>query len=480
MPSDWNDPAPPYLGRAAAPWAAHGLAGILIALFVGAVIAAAVIQIPEAVGSRFVLVPVQGVDQIRTPRDGTVVEIRAGEAQPIGKGDRMFLIRSPAIGERSAELRGLESQLAGIGERRANERSKYDSQRLADEVEERRLAARLAHLAGKIEEQQTLRTVQRARYRATLAIYENELEITRREIEHKQRHFAVARELAERSERSYDAGIVSWLEHKNRQLDAGKLAIDLEQLDRQLDSGRLKVSQLRSDEAQHEIEWKLAVDQLQAERKDTQAAIDKLRHDAAGRRTAFIEIDRSLKESTDTATARSSSLRTELEQSSGSDLAVLSPCPGTVVRLGVLRPGAVVKEGDVLGELACAGGQLQAEITVAPSGVGQVKAGQPVKLLYDAFPYQRYGVRRGTVRWISPAAVAVGDTRVFRVFADLHDAVITVKGEPRALRPGMGGKADVIVGRRSLIAYAFEPLRQLRESLADASPAPGSVQTPGR
>ena len=28
------------------------------------------------------------------------------------------------------------------------------------------------------------------------------------------------------------------------------------------------------------------------------------------------------------------------------------------------------------------------------------------------------------------------------------------------------GRADVIVGRRSLASYAFEPLRQIRESLA--------------
>jgi hypothetical protein len=30
----------------------------------------------------------------------------------------------------------------------------------------------------------------------------------------------------------------------------------------------------------------------------------------------------------------------------------------------------------------------------------------------------------------------------------------------------MGGRADVVVGRRSLISYAFEPLRQLRESVS--------------
>jgi hypothetical protein len=30
----------------------------------------------------------------------------------------------------------------------------------------------------------------------------------------------------------------------------------------------------------------------------------------------------------------------------------------------------------------------------------------------------------------------------------------------------MGGRADVLVGRRSLASYAFEPIRQIRENMA--------------
>jgi hypothetical protein len=33
----------------------------------------------------------------------------------------------------------------------------------------------------------------------------------------------------------------------------------------------------------------------------------------------------------------------------------------------------------------------------------------------------------------------------------------------------MGGRAEVVVGRRSVISYAFEPLRQIQENLAEPS-----------
>jgi hypothetical protein len=36
----------------------------------------------------------------------------------------------------------------------------------------------------------------------------------------------------------------------------------------------------------------------------------------------------------------------------------------------------------------------------------------------------------------------------------------------------MGGEASVIVGRRSLASYAFEPLRQMRDALVSGRPAP--------
>jgi hypothetical protein len=32
---------------------------------------------------------------------------------------------------------------------------------------------------------------------------------------------------------------------------------------------------------------------------------------------------------------------------------------------------------------------------------------------------------------------------------------------------GMGGQSEVVVGRRSLPEYAFEPLRRLKESMAE-------------
>ena len=165
-------------------------------------------------------------------------------------------------------------------------------------------------------------------------------------------------------------------------------------------------------------------------------------------------------------------LRDELDTTRGAELTIGAPCAGTVLRLAVNAPGAVVQDGEMLAEVACSGDQLQAEVSVTPTGTGRIEPGQPVRLLYDAFPYQRFGIKHGTVRWVSPASVTVKDHQVFRVLVDLEERSVQVKGEARPFLAGMGGRADVVVGRRSLISYAFEPVRMLRETLTDRPPAP--------
>jgi hypothetical protein len=105
---------------------------------------------------------------------------------------------------------------------------------------------------------------------------------------------------------------------------------------------------------------------------------------------------------------------------------------------------------------------LHAELLFPQEVIALVQPGQRVKLLYDAFPYQRYGVKAATLRWISPSGGSAG----VQAFAEIDSDRVLVNGEPRALGPGLGGTARVIVGRRTLLSYAIEPIRRLRENFS--------------
>jgi membrane fusion protein len=401
----------PFLETDPPHWAARGLAYFLILFFVAAAVVSVLLHLPETVSSPFVLVPVRGTDAVRSLRSGMVVETRASEGQSVSKGDTIFVIRSQDVGDRFSELQTLENQLRNGVESLVNARTRHESQRRADEEEGRRLRAHLANL-------------------------ERMLALKREQL-------SVAKEQLERSKKLVAEGLASWVENSNYELKANQTAVDLQQ--------------------------------METDQRDTVAAVEKLRDESAAREAEFRELERSLKEAGEKSRIRIKALSEDPAGSRGGEFFVVAPCDGAVLRLQARRSGAVVREGEVVGEIACSGERLQAELAVPQSGLALIRPGQPVKLLYNAFPYQRYGVHRGTVRWTSPAGVMVNDSPSFRVFVDLAGENVQVNGQPRPLMAGMGGTARIIVGSRSLVSYAFEPLRQLRENMS-GPPKPGTPE----
>jgi membrane fusion protein len=254
----------------------------------------------------------------------------------------------------------------------------------------------------------------------------------------KERQLQVAREIASRQQRSFEEGLTSWVEGSKSRMDADRLAVEVEE--------------------------------ARAQSAETQAAIARLRYEMASRQAAFDELARSVQEELERARTRKGMLDGEASRD-GNALSVGAPCAGTIVKLVVRNAGTVVRSSDVLAEIACRDDRLQAELLVPQRGMALLQAGQSVKLQYDAFPYQRYGIRYATLRWISPASSAPADGGGFRALAELDEQTLHIGGQPRAVRPGMGGLASIVVGRRSLGSYAIEPLRQMREALSAGRPA---------
>ena len=384
-------------------WVARGLAYLLIALFVVTLTGAFVVRVPETVGGRFRLVPRNGTDPVRAFRAGVVTDMVAREGDTVRAGGPILMINSSPLTDRSSDLRTWVTQRRADEERVRIARSQYETGRRGGEAEMRRLRTKAAFL--------------------------EQMVVSRN------RRLALSQELADSARAGLRGGSVNRLDAARMELEAATLAEEVQT-------------------SRNELE-------------DVHADIARIVQDGRARELEYAAARRGLEESMETAKIRISGLERDLTNLTDSGLVVVAPCAGTVLRLYVSAPGAVVQEGEVLSEVACAGDRLQAEFLVPQAGVSQVKPGQTVKLRYDAFPYQRYGVRYGTVRWIGPAGFASRDSSAFRALVDLQDTTISIRGLPRPLMPGMEGLAHVVVGRRSLVSLAFEPLRALRENLAE-------------
>ena len=98
------------------------------------------------------------------------------------------------------------------------------------------------------------------------------------------------------------------------------------------------------------------------------------------------------------------------------------------------------------------------------SGLPKLAIGQRVRFFLEAFPYQRYGAVNAKLDWISPAIVSSPEGPRFVALASVEEGGQSKRSKALSLRVGMRGQARIVVGRRTLIEYAFDPIRQLREN----------------
>lgn len=113
---------------------------------------------------------------------------------------------------------------------------------------------------------------------------------------------------------------------------------------------------------------------------------------------------------------------------------------------------------------------LQATLYAPSRAIGMARVGQAVRLMYDAFPYQRFGTFNGRIVGISHSVLAPTEVDapvkledpVYEVRVALDRQRIDAFGEALPLEPGMTLTADVILDRRSFLDWILEPIFAVR------------------
>jgi len=155
-------------------------------------------------------------------------------------------------------------------------------------------------------------------------------------------------------------------------------------------------------------------------------------------------------------------LKGDLENSQKNLLTIRAPYDAVIISLAQRNVGSVVQSGQELCQLGRRDAKPLARLMLNESGLAKLKADQLVRFFFEAYPYQRYGTLSGKLDWVSPSAVAGASGQYFVGLASLDEAA---NRHHLSLRPGMKGEARIRVGSRTLIEYAFEPIRQLREGI---------------
>ena len=155
-------------------------------------------------------------------------------------------------------------------------------------------------------------------------------------------------------------------------------------------------------------------------------------------------------------------LKGDLENSQQNLLTIRAPYDAVILSLAQRNVGSVVQSGQELCQLGRTEAKPLARLMLNESGLAKLKSDQPVRFFFEAFPYQRYGALSGKLDWVSPSPVTDSTGQHFVALASIDESA---NRRHLPLRSGMKGEARVRVGSRTLIEYAFEPIRQLREGV---------------
>ena len=113
---------------------------------------------------------------------------------------------------------------------------------------------------------------------------------------------------------------------------------------------------------------------------------------------------------------------------------------------------------------------LQAVLFVPTRAIGFVRPGQKVRLLYEAFPFQRFGTYSGHV--VSVSKTILSETEVaapvqlreaaYKVIAALDRPDVDANGQKIPLQAGMLLRADILLERRELVRWLLDPILNVR------------------
>ncbi|HEU0200474.1 MAG TPA: HlyD family efflux transporter periplasmic adaptor subunit [Burkholderiaceae bacterium] len=223
-----------------------------------------------------------------------------------------------------------------------------------------------------------------------------------------------------------------------------------------------------------------ALSQKNNELLEQQSKLQSLRRNRAGferelaaARAELGTIDLRLRQQLDQLTRQRSEVQQDLVQEQARrELLITAPVAGTVTNIAVSLGDSIGADAPIAIVLPHGSG-LRAQLLVPTRAIGFIQPGNDVVLRYEAFPFQRFGQFRGDVDSVARTVWSAGERigplvarePVYRVDVSLERQTVPVGEQEIALRPGMMLSADILLERRTVFEWVFEPVLEWRSRL---------------
>ena len=429
----------------AEPWRAlHALVYTMIALVLCALAWSFIGRADVIVTEQGALAPASEVRRFYAPVDGELVNLYVAEGQPVAKGDVLARLNARGAVEAASsamqaqlKLENAEREWRQFPEKKALLEQKAATLRQAMELEERQHQKRTVLGTSKLVEEE----------RAQMAEARTNVEETRRardaaqlEVEKFERVFA-----------GPGGGGVSLLQVESKR-NARLAAENANRL------AQSKVNELTARQSQELV-------QAQAQLESSGEQLKKLRLDYEAAANELATAEEKLRLQLNTARVEAdAAARIRFENIDKDNfLQIVAPVSGVVTDLTSTQPGDKVQANTPLGGIAPSKSRSVVKVEIAENDRAFLRVGLPVKLKFNAFPYQRYGVINGRLEYVSPATKPASQTRpaMYEAQVSLERDYYQIAETKYPLRFGMIATVEIVVRQRRLIDLALDPFRQI-------------------
>jgi|GEM_PF-232069 len=278
-----------------------------------------------------------------------------------------------------------------------------------------------------------------------------------------------AQEKASRYEAAYQEGVIA----QDRFLDIQQQAKENQE---RLAQATSAVAQSRSRLKEQESSYENLVKNSQSEIAQAKLRIEELESggqgDDAARKNEQIQVRAQIQElESQIAETKTEIAQTDKQIKSGQfeikQRLVIAPADGTVFDIPTRGAGSVVQPGENMIKIAPQDSNLILKAQIPPTDSGFLKKGMPVKVKFDAYPFQDYGVSEGTLISISPDSKVTetpqGPQETYELKVELDEPFIMDEGKKVQLTPGQTATAEIVIRQRRVIDFFIDPFKKLQK-----------------
>jgi HlyD family secretion protein len=380
-------------------------------------------KVDETGSARGRLEPKGKTIRLDAPVAGTVAAIQVKEGEAVKTGQSLLSLESELV---SAELQQAQAKLDGQLNRVTQLKV------IKNQLE---IAIRTQRLQSQAQESEQLAQINQTQQRLNSVRKLYPLEQNRQQLAHND---------VQRYQGLFKAGAVA--------------KVKVEEAERAMIESQRQIEQVQSDikQAQAELEkqqsaYERVVRTGELTILESQRQLEDLQSQIVGLQSEIAQTNNQLE-----------SLQFQLQQR-----VLRAPITGMIFQLPIQRAGAVVQPGQMIAQIAPQGIPLVLRAQMAPQQSGFLRKGMQVKIKFDAYPFQDYGVVEGRLSWVSPDSKIIetdkGKIETFELEVTLDKPYIQTVKKRIVLTPGQTATAEVIVRQRRVIDFILDPFKKLQK-----------------